>query len=224
MPFASTIPDKIPPRLIRELKKEKYDNTILFALAVYGPHKMKELVNDPNTAIENRMETEIFQKWAAELKENNFINEYHLDNEVYYRITDEGEDELMNRIENKYVLRQLRDSLITGFDDPLGGSEVESKGNSISKSGYSLSYKAYVFGLLSINWRLNGFSELGEKMNNLFPDDKMSFGNMIEYNAEHYSDKPAILYEDIKYTYKELNEWMNRYANYFLSIGLKREM
>ena len=222
MTFASTIPDKIPPRLIRELKKEKYDNTILFALAVYGPHKMKELVNDPNTAIENRMETEIFQKWAAELKENNLINEYHLDNEVYYRITDEGEDELMNRIENKYVLRQLRDSLITGFDDPLGGSEVESKGNSISKSGYSLSYKAYVFGLLSINWRLNGFSELGEKMNNLFPDDKMSFGNMIEYNAEHYSDKPAILYEDIKYTYKELNEWMNRYANYFLSIGLKK--
>ena len=50
----------------------------------------------------------------------------------------------------------------------------------------------------------------------------MSFGNLLDYNAEHYGNRPALLYEDIKYTYKELNEWTNRYANFFLSIGLKK--
>jgi len=83
MTIASTIPDKIPKRLIREIKKEKYDSAILFALAVYGSHKMKELVNDPKNLIENRMDKEIFQRWADKLTESNLIKEYNLDNEVY---------------------------------------------------------------------------------------------------------------------------------------------
>ncbi len=222
MPIASTIPDKIPSRLIRDLKKGKYDSTILFALGVYGPHKMRELVNDPIVPIDNRMEKENFLIWATELKENNLIKEYNLDNEVYYRITKEGEDELMNRFENKFALRQLRDILIAGFDDSLGGSVINRKTDSFSTSGDTLSYKDYVFGLLSINWRLNTISESGKNVDSLFPDNNMSFGDLIDYNAEHYGDRPALFYEDVKYTYKELNMWMNRYANYFLSIGLKK--
>jgi len=54
------------------------------------------------------------------------------------------------------------------------------------------------------------------------PDSKYSVGLRIEEHAETYSDKLALLYEDERYTHKELNEWVNRYANYFLKFGLKK--
>jgi len=222
MTIASTIPDKIPKRLIREIKKEKYDSAILFALAVYGSHKMKELVNDPKNLIENRMDKEIFQRWAVKLTESNFIKEYNLDNEVYFKITSEGEDELMNVIENNSVLRIIKNRLISTFDEFFGESIINEGADFNSKSRYTLSYKDYVFGLFSIDWRLTEIDAAGNNSNSLKPDDHMSFGNLLDYNAEHYGNRPALLYEDIKYTYKELNEWTNRYANFFLSIGLKK--
>ncbi|MHA1472109.1 MAG: long-chain-acyl-CoA synthetase [Promethearchaeota archaeon] len=222
MTIASTIPDKIPKRLIREIKKEKYDSAILFALAVYGSHKMKELVNDPKNLIENRMDKEIFQRWAVKLTESNFIKEYNLDNEVYFKITSEGEDELMNVIENNSVLRIIKNRLISTFDEFFGESIINEGADFNSKSRYTLSYKDYVFGLFSIDWRLTEINAAGNNSNSLKPDDNMSFGNLLDYNAEHYGNRPALLYEDIKYTYKELNEWTNRYANFFLSIGLKK--
>ena len=222
MPIASTIPDKIPSRLLRDLKKGKYDNTILFALAVYGPHKLKELVNDPNVPVDNRMEKEIFLKWADELKANRLIQEYKLDNDVYYRITAEGEDELLNHFENTRALRGLKNLLKSVFDDAFGGLVVNRKTDASSISGYTMSFKDYIFGLLSINWRLDKISESGENVNSLHPENNMSFGDLIDYNAENYGDRPALLYEDVKYTYKELNNLMNQYANYFLSIRLKK--
>ncbi|MHA1457402.1 MAG: AMP-binding protein, partial [Promethearchaeota archaeon] len=222
MTLASTIPDKIPRRLLRELKKEKYDNILLFALAVYGPHEKRELVNDSDNPLENRLDENLFQKWANELKNSNLIKEYNLDNEIYYKITKEGEDEFMKRIENTFYLRLLRDRLIANFDALLGGSIINKKMDSKSVSGYTLSYKDFVFGLFSISWRLTEMFNEGNKVNDLNPDKKMSFGNILDYNAKHYGNRPALLYEDIKYTYKELNELMNRYANFFLSIGLKK--
>jgi len=222
MTIASTIPDKIPKRLIREIKKEKYDSAILFSLAVYGSHKMKELVNDPKNLIENRMDKEIFQRWAVKLTESNFIKEYNLDNEVYFKITSEGEDELMNVIDNNSALRVIKNRLISTFDEFFGESIVNEGADLNSKSRYTLSYKDYVFGLFSIDWRLTEIDAAGNNSNSLKPDDNMSFGNLLDYNAEHYGNRPALLYEDIKYTYKELNEWTNRYANFFLSIGLKK--
>lgn len=54
------------------------------------------------------------------------------------------------------------------------------------------------------------------------PDTKYSIGLRIEEHAAKYSDKVALLYEDERYTHKEFNEEINRYANYFLQIGLKR--
>jgi len=49
-----------------------------------------------------------------------------------------------------------------------------------------------------------------------------SFGEIIERNAIKYADNIAVKFEDIELTYKEFNEWANRYANYFISLGLKR--
>ena len=51
MTLINTIPDKIPQRLIKEMLREKYDTLILFTLAVYGPHKLRELVNNPSKLI-----------------------------------------------------------------------------------------------------------------------------------------------------------------------------
>ena len=222
MTIASTIPDKIPQKLIREIKKEKYDSAILFALAVFGPHKMQELVNDTSIPIENRMDKDIFQQWAVKLTDSNFIKEYHLDDEAYYKITSEGEDELMKVIENNIALRLIKNRLISTFNEFFGESIINEDTDSNIKSGYTLSYKDYIFGLFSIDWRLTKIAEAGDRSNSLKPDDNMSFGNLLDYNAEHYSNRPALLYENIKYTYKELNEWTNRYANFFLSIGLKK--
>jgi len=46
---------------------------------------------------------------------------------------------------------------------------------------------------------------------------------LIEKHAKNYPNDAAILFEDIKYTHKEYNEWCNRYANYFRNkVGLKK--
>ena len=49
-----------------------------------------------------------------------------------------------------------------------------------------------------------------------------SFGTVIERNAEQFADKIAIKFEGKQLTYKEFNELVNKYAHYFLSLGLKK--
>ena len=53
-------------------------------------------------------------------------------------------------------------------------------------------------------------------------DTKNSVGLRIENNAKNYPDDIALYFEDKKYSHKEYNEWCNRYANYFLNLGLKK--
>ncbi|MCP4762987.1 MAG: hypothetical protein GY870_14510, partial [archaeon] len=62
----NTVPNKIPKVFLRGLKEDRYDDAILFTLSVFGPHKLKEFINDPAKNIENRLDKEIFQKWANE--------------------------------------------------------------------------------------------------------------------------------------------------------------
>ena len=213
----NTIPTKIPKRILRELKKEKYDNVILFTLAIYGPHSVKELIND-----ESMMDEKIFQKWIEELKRESLIEEYTRDNDSMYRITENGKDELFKRIENTPGLNSTLRQLVITIDGVIGGDAFKEREETKETSDYTLSYRDYAFGLLSANWRINEMFEAGTKAGELNPKDKMSFGTFIDYNAEHYPNRPALLYNDMKYTHKELNESINRYANYFLSIGLKR--
>lgn len=56
----------------------------------------------------------------------------------------------------------------------------------------------------------------------LVDKNEISWGKLVEINAEKYSDNIAIKFEDMKLTYKEFNEWVNRYAHYFLSLGLEK--
>src|SRR5690554_132002 len=48
----------------------------------------------------------------------------------------------------------------------------------------------------------------------------LSIGKMIERNVEKYGDRPAIFYQDVKITYREFNEWANRFAHYFRAQGI----
>jgi len=67
--------------------------------------------------------------------------------------------------------------------------------------------------------------ECGEFLNQIVKitiEREISFGMIIERDAELYTDKIAIKFEDKKLTFKEYNEWVNRYAHYFLSIGLNK--
>ena len=54
------------------------------------------------------------------------------------------------------------------------------------------------------------------------PDSKESVGLWIEKHTEQYPNRVKLMYEDEIYTHTEFNEWCNRYANYFLKLGLKK--
>jgi len=95
-------------------------------------------------------------------------------------------------------------------------------GQTKPKDDYRITYKDFLFGIMSIAWRLPTIMDAGQKLRNLNPESNDCFGTHLEYNATKYPNRNAVLYEDIKYTHKELNEWINRYANYFLSLGLKK--
>ena len=52
--------------------------------------------------------------------------------------------------------------------------------------------------------------------------NKVSWGSIIETQAVKYANNIALKFEDESYTFKEFNEWVNRYANYFTSLGVKK--
>ncbi len=67
--------------------------------------------------------------------------------------------------------------------------------------------------------------ECGELMGKVFTitnEKEISFGTIIERDAEQFADKIAIKFEDTELTFKEYNELVNQYAHYFLSLGLKK--
>ena len=53
-------------------------------------------------------------------------------------------------------------------------------------------------------------------------ENKISWGSLLERNAREYPDNVAVYFEDKVLTYKEFNELVNQYANYFISLGLKK--
>ncbi len=59
-------------------------------------------------------------------------------------------------------------------------------------------------------------------LNKIASENKTSWGTVVEISAEKYAENIAIKFEDITLTYKEFNEWVNRYAHFFISLGLKK--
>ena len=218
MAATSTIPDKLPEETLNNLKEGKYDDVILFTLAVFGPHRLDEFVNNPSNSIENRMDEKLFHKFAEQLIIDNSIIKYTKFGEIYYQITSKGEDFVLKNVEDNPDVK----SHINTFNDVLGISKKNEEVESVSTSKYRIRYKDYIFGLLSLVWRLDSFSKAAEESKNILPELNISLGKCLENNAKKFANNNAILYENVKYTYTELNENINRYANYFLSLGVKK--
>ena len=212
-----TIPDKIPKQILINIKKEQYDKVILFTLAVFGTHKLKEFVNDPKNSIKNRMDEILFLKWADQLKEMQYIEEYELDDEAYYRIMSQGEDEILKYLKSLKIFKMIENVFIEYFELTEKNKEIPSK----SISSYTICYKDFIFGLFSLYWRLDTFL-IAKEFEKIGPDIKGSLGMCLERNAIIYANNKALLFEDQVYTHKELNEWINRYANFFLSLGVTK--
>ena len=214
----NTIPDRLSEQVLNDLNEGKYDDVILFALAVFGPHAHDEFVNNPSHSIENRLEEKIFQKYAEQLLLDNSIERYTKFGEIFYKITSKGEDYVLKKLENNPDIQKL----IKDFSEALGISDIKRGIEPKSISSYRIMYKDFVFGLLSLNWRRDAFSEAVNEIKALDAEANVTLGKYLEYNAVKFADNAAILYEDVRYTYKELNEEINRYANYFLSLGVKK--
>ncbi|MHA1885409.1 MAG: AMP-binding protein, partial [Promethearchaeota archaeon] len=213
----NTIPDKIPEPIRVNLQNKNYDKIILFTLAVFGHHKLRELINDPSESLQNRMEKEVFLQWKDKLIDNHLIEEYELDDELNYRITSKGEEEFMKDLRQSGILEQMETEFPFFFEPVKDDLNLPSQ----SISGYTVTYKDFVFGVLSLLWRIDTFI-IAEEFEKIGPDKKVSLGKCLERNAIKFANNKALLYEDEVYTYKELNEWINRYANLFLSMGVKK--
>jgi citronellyl-CoA synthetase len=62
-----------------------------------------------------------------------------------------------------------------------------------------------------------------QKLAKIAIENTLSWGAILEENAVKYPENHAIKFEDKVLTYKEFNEKVNQYANYFISLGLKRK-
>ncbi|MBI4596524.1 MAG: long-chain-acyl-CoA synthetase [Candidatus Tectomicrobia bacterium] len=77
-------------------------------------------------------------------------------------------------------------------------------------------------GLLSISWRLPSIISTMRGLLSFSNDSLMSMGTVLERNAVQYAHNTAILYENVRYTHRELNESVNRYAHYLMSQGFQK--
>jgi acyl-CoA synthetase (AMP-forming)/AMP-acid ligase II len=75
-------------------------------------------------------------------------------------------------------------------------------------------------GLLSLSWRIPSIFLTVRRLKRFQDDAAESLGAVLERNAEAFPDHPALLYEDVRLTHRELNKRVNRYAHYFSSQGV----
>jgi len=52
-------------------------------------------------------------------------------------------------------------------------------------------------------------------------NDRVSVGKVLEENASKYGDRPAIFFEDMVWSHAGFNRLVNRYARYFISLGIQ---
>ena len=128
MTIFNTVPDKLPPQILSCLKEKKYDEVILFALAVFGSHNLKELINDASKSITNRMEEKHFHKWAEELIKNHYIEKITKYNEIYYKILPNGEDMVM-KLKDKLQIKGIIKTFNKILGIPRNYQEIQQKQN-----------------------------------------------------------------------------------------------
>jgi citronellyl-CoA synthetase len=85
-----------------------------------------------------------------------------------------------------------------------------------------ISLKDYLFGRLSVSWRAYSIKQNLLRVSEVNTENRESWGSMLEENAEKFPNNTAVKSEEAWLTYREYNDAVNRYANYFISKGLKK--
>ena len=94
--------------------------------------------------------------------------------------------------------------------------------DSPSKNDGLISFFDYVKGWLPLIWRLPTIISTRKQVLNVNLENRESWGSMLEENAAKFPDNPAIKSEEAWFSYRQYNEAVNRFANYFISKGLKK--
>ncbi len=92
----------------------------------------------------------------------------------------------------------------------------------IQKQSYRITFGKFIPAFFSSLKRLMSALYAMKKFKALDKNTCLSLGKCVEEASASFGSHPAILFEDRMYTYRELNNQSNRFANYFLSLGVKR--
>jgi len=95
------------------------------------------------------------------------------------------------------------------------------KSNSQVESSNLIKFRNLIPGILSLLFRLPSVIK-ALKLLKVTGEDRRSLGVVLEEVAERYPDKTAILYEDARFTYDQVNRIVNQYAAYFRSLGVQK--
>ena len=54
------------------------------------------------------------------------------------------------------------------------------------------------------------------------PTSDITIGQLFQKSVLKYPERPCVIYHDQEWTYREFNLWINRLANHFIKIGIKK--
>jgi citronellyl-CoA synthetase len=94
--------------------------------------------------------------------------------------------------------------------------------DSPSKNEGLISFFDYLKGWLPLAWRLPTILRNRKQVTNVGIENRESWGSMLEENAAKFPDNPAIKSEEACLSYREYNAAVNRWANFFISKGMKK--
>ncbi|GAG91854.1 unnamed protein product, partial [marine sediment metagenome] len=65
------------------------------------------------------------------------------------------------------------------------------------------------------------YNVFGNEMQKIIHKQNQSIGTAVEEIAEKMPDNAALYFQDLSYSWKELNENCNKYSHFFLDLGAK---
>ena len=80
----------------------------------------------------------------------------------------------------------------------------------------------YIRGWLKLSGRLPTILRTQRQVFKVDTDNRESWGSMLEENAKKFPDNPAIKSTEAYLSWREYNEAVNRWANFFISKGIKK--
>jgi citronellyl-CoA synthetase len=95
-------------------------------------------------------------------------------------------------------------------------------GKGSEKKEYTISLWDVVSGWLSLCRRLPAIILTLSRINRIAADNRESWGSMLEETARKYPKNIAVKSKEAWLTYEQYNAQVNRYAHYFLSLGLQK--